>query len=147
MPGLQTAVEDNLHSERGEVDVPGFDQRVQEREAVVVRDIQEVRFEELDHDDAHLFVTATREPGHPTEPVLVAQFLPGHPLHHVQQLLGHETLDRAERLLREHRAQRGCLAGIALAENQLADGLEKRSWRIGQLPLQGIAALHVRQSG
>src|SRR5258705_506234 len=42
-PGDQAATEDYLHREGLQVDVPRFNQRVQERDAVVDRDVEDVR--------------------------------------------------------------------------------------------------------
>src|SRR5256885_5690501 len=43
------------------VDVPGFNQRIQERDAVLSRDVEDVRIEELEHDDPHLLIAAATE--------------------------------------------------------------------------------------
>ena len=47
VPGRQAAVQDDLHRERREVDVPRLDQRIQERDAILGRNVEDIRFQEL----------------------------------------------------------------------------------------------------
>src|SRR5205085_2093714 len=77
--------------------------------------------EELEHDDAHLFIAAATEPSHHAEPVVIFEFVLRHALDHVQQRLGDEAFELAEGL-----PFRGCadvflLLGMTLAQDQLAD--------------------------
>src|SRR5213076_3594942 len=51
LPGDDAAVQDYLQTERRQVDVPGFNQRIQERDAVLRGHVEDVRIEELEHDD------------------------------------------------------------------------------------------------
>src|SRR5512146_1350334 len=52
--GDHSRIQNDVQSERREVDVPGFDQRIQERDAVLRGQVEDVRIEELEHDHAHL---------------------------------------------------------------------------------------------
>src|SRR5438876_11329637 len=45
-----------LQTERRKVDVPGFNQRLQEGDAVLSGHVEDVRIEELDHDDPDLLL-------------------------------------------------------------------------------------------
>src|SRR6266566_780514 len=49
LPWDDAVVQDDLQTERRQVDVPGFDQRIQERDAVLSRHVEDVRIEELEH--------------------------------------------------------------------------------------------------
>src|SRR5207248_10283522 len=48
LPGDDAVVQDNLQTERRQVDVPGFNQRVQERDAILSGHVEDVRIEELE---------------------------------------------------------------------------------------------------
>src|SRR6266699_576347 len=47
LPRDDAVVEDNLQTERRKVDVPGFNQLIQERDAVLSGHVEDVRIEEL----------------------------------------------------------------------------------------------------
>src|SRR6266571_7278540 len=49
LPGDDAVVQDNLQTERRQVDVPGFNQRIQERDAILSGHVEDVRIEELEH--------------------------------------------------------------------------------------------------
>src|SRR5712692_1668845 len=70
-----SGVQYNHQTERREVDIPGFEQRIQERDAVLGGQVEDVRIEELEHDHAHLFMASAAELGHHVEPVVVLQLL------------------------------------------------------------------------
>src|SRR5207302_3831167 len=53
LPWDDAVVQDNLQTKRRQVDVPGFNQRIQERDAVLSGHVEDVRIEELEHDDPH----------------------------------------------------------------------------------------------
>src|SRR6184192_1811543 len=121
LPWDDAVVEDNLQTERREVDVPGFNQRIQERDAVLSGHVEDVRIEELEHDDAHLFIAAATEPSHHPEPVVILELVVRHALDHVQQRLRDEAFELAEGLLFKDRADVFLPLGITLAQDQLAD--------------------------
>src|SRR3989475_11851254 len=102
--GRQAAVQHYLHPERREIDVPRFDQRTEKRDAVFDREVEDIRLQELEHDDSRLLVTSVGESRHETEPVFIVQFLFRHSLDDVQQLLSDEAFQGAEGLLLEHLA-------------------------------------------
>src|SRR5439155_8987136 len=91
LPWDDAVVQDNLQTERREVDVPGFNQRFQERNAVLTGHVEDVRIEELEHDDAHLFIAAATEPSHHPEPVVILELVVRHALDHVEQRLRDEA--------------------------------------------------------
>ena len=66
--------------------------------------MEHIRVEELEDDDAHLLEAATTEVGHHAQPVVILQFLFRHSLERLQHSLGDETLELAEGLLVEDRA-------------------------------------------
>jgi hypothetical protein len=63
--------------------------------------VEDVRIEELEHDDAHLLIASAAELRHHAQPVLVLQFSFGHSLDHAQELSGDQALELAEGLLFE----------------------------------------------
>jgi len=147
VPGRQAAVQDNLHPERREVDVPRFDQGFEKRDAVFDRDVEDIRLQELEHNDSHLLIASVGESRHEAEPVFIVQFLSRHSLDHVQQLLRDEAFEGPKGLPLEHRTGGLLLAGFAFAENQLAYFLKQgRGW-VRQFSLQGVRAQEVRQRG
>src|SRR2546428_3166808 len=56
LPRDDFVVQDDLQTERRQVDVPGLDQRIQERDAVLSGQVEDIRVEKLEHDDPHLFI-------------------------------------------------------------------------------------------
>src|SRR6267154_2435150 len=49
----QSPIQDEFHAEGREIDIPGFDQRLQEGSAVLRRHVENVRFQELQDTDSH----------------------------------------------------------------------------------------------
>ena len=92
-----------------------------------------------------LIVTAIAERRHSSQPSLILELRPGDALHHVQQFLRHEALERAERLLLEDRPHGLLRVRRALAEDQLPHVPEQRRRRVRQLSLQDVLPLAVRQ--
>ena len=107
--------------------------------------VEDVRIEELEHDDAHLLEASAAEVRHHAEPVFVRQFFLGHRLDHVQEPLGDQPLELAEGLLLENRADVAFPVGVTLAEDQLADFPEQGCGLLPQLPLQFLLPLDLRQ--
>src|SRR6266516_2930851 len=56
LPWDDAVVYDHLHTERREVDVPGFNERIQQRDAVLSGHVEDARIEEPEHDDQHLLI-------------------------------------------------------------------------------------------
>src|SRR5688572_4794667 len=48
MPRHHSGVQQDVQGKRGQVDVPGLDQRIQERDAVFTGEMEDVRIEELE---------------------------------------------------------------------------------------------------
>src|SRR4029453_5676 len=84
----------------------------------------------------HLFIHGGGESSDETKPVLIVQFLFRHSLRDVEQLLGDEPLEGAERLLLEHRTHGLRFSWSALAQNQLPHFSEQRRRRVRELSLQ-----------
>src|SRR5690242_851020 len=145
VPSDQSVIEDDFQSKRRQVDVPGFNHRIQERNAVFNGHMEDIRLEELEHEYAHRFVAAAAEFRHPPQPRFVLQFLLGQFLDHVQQLLSDQALEFTEGLPLEHRAYVSFRIGVALAEDQLADFPKQRRGLVPELALQLLLALLVRQ--
>ena len=115
MAKRQSAVQDDFHAEGLEVDVPGFDQRIQERDTVLNRHVEDIRVQELENHYPHLLIASIAELSHQAEPVFTFQFLLGDSLGHVQELLGDEALKLAERLLLKNPAYFSLTVGVAFA--------------------------------
>ena len=145
VPHDESLVQDDFQSERRKVDVPGFNQRIQERDTVLNGHVEDVRIEELEHENAHLFIAPAADLRHRPEPGFVFQFLLGQSLHHVQQLLRDQAFELAEGLLLEHRAYLSFRVGVALAKDQLADRPKQRRGLFPEFSLQLLLPLVVRQ--
>src|SRR3989449_5953382 len=143
--GDQSVVQDDFQSKRGEVDVPGCNQRIQEGDTVFNGYVEDVGIEELENDDAHFLVAAAAELRYRPQPRFVLQFLLGQSLYHVQQLLGDQAFQLSEGLLLEDRAYLSCRVGLAFPADQLANFPKQRRGLVPQLSLQLLLALVVRQ--
>src|SRR5258707_12927925 len=67
LPWDDAVVQDNLQTERRQVDVPGFNQRIQERDAVLSGHVEDVRIRELDHAAPHVPIPPPTTPGNHTD--------------------------------------------------------------------------------
>src|SRR5438552_17860812 len=119
MPGRQVAVQHDLHTEGCEVDVPRFNERIEKRHAVFGGDVEDIRLQELEHDDSHVFITAVGESSDEAELLFVVQFFLRESLDYILVLLGVEAFERTEWLLFEHRANRLSLTAFVFDWNQL----------------------------
>jgi hypothetical protein len=142
--GGHLLIQDDLQPERHQVDVPGRDERIEERGAVLGGNVEEIGIEELEHDDPHRLVAPSAEPGHLEEPVVVVQLFLAHPLHHVEQLLRHQPLELAKWLLLEDRADECGARRSTLAQDQRPYFAEQRGGLVVQLALELELALGIR---
>src|SRR5216117_1388566 len=120
IPRGEAPIQDYVHREAGEIDVPGLNQGVQKGDGVFSRDVEDVGVQKFQHDDAHLLVGAIAEPRHQEEPTLTPELLPRDLLNDVQELLRDEALKLAERLLLEDGSDLLFFGGSALLKNQFA---------------------------
>ena len=97
----------------------GFDQRIEERDGVFDRDVEDVRLQELEHDDPRLLVASAGESSHESKPRLIVQFLLCHALDDVQQLLGDEAFEAPKGSF-SNIARIVALCWVRISENQLA---------------------------
>src|SRR3954469_20850204 len=102
-----TVVQDDVQGKGRQVDAPGFDQRIKERDAMLGGEVEDVGVEELQHDHPGLFVAPVAQLRHHMEPVVILQLLPCHSFDDVEQGLGDQPLQLAERLLFEDDAKVG----------------------------------------
>ena len=124
VPESQPVVEDNLYAKSRKVNVPGLDQRIHERYAVVNGHVEDVRVQKLQNHDPRLFIASLAEPGHHAQPFLTCQLFLRDALRHIQKLLSHEPLEFAERFLLENGPYLPPLLGVAFSKNQLPKILE-----------------------
>ena len=124
LPWGYSVVEGNFHTKGREIDIPGFKQGIQEGCAVLNREAEDIRFQELKRGDPHLLVALVAELSHQAELAFIFQLLFGNSLDHVQKLLGDQAFEFAERLLLENRAHLFFFFGSALPENQLSNFFE-----------------------
>src|SRR6476646_5581728 len=117
----QSAVQDNLHVEGLQINVPGLDQRIQERDAVFNRDVEDIRIEKLQDRYPRLLVTPLAELRYQTEPLFTFQLLFGDSLRYIQKLLGDQALEFPEWLLLENPTYSLPLLRTAFAENQFSE--------------------------
>ena len=123
--GRETRVQRNLHAERFQVDVPGFDERVDVGNAVVDRDVEDVGVEKFENHDTRLMIAALAKAGDRAQPLFAPQFLAGGVFGDIEQFLGDEALQFAEWLLLKNCAYAAGVSRLAFAESQLAEGIEQ----------------------
>src|SRR5882724_4910321 len=147
MPAGEPAVQDDFDAEGLEVNVPALDQRIEEGYAVSDRDTENIRVQEFQNRDPHLFIASLAEPSHQAEPFFTIQFFFGHAFGYIEQLLRDQAFQLSKRLLLKNSSYLLPLAGIALAENQLPEVFEQRAGRVGDLLSQLFPALQTGQLG
>src|SRR5207249_11196514 len=79
MPRRQSSVKHNLHCEVRQVDVPGLDQRIQEVNAVLQRQVEYVGVEKIEDHDPHLLIASSAELSYGAKPLCTFQFLSRYP--------------------------------------------------------------------
>ena len=121
LPWGYSPVQDDFYAKSRQINIPGFNQRIQEGVAILQRHVEDIRIQEVEHDDPHLFIAPVAQSSHQAEPVFALQFLLDNSLGHVQKLLRDQASEFAERLLLENRADFLLLAGCALAEDQISN--------------------------
>src|SRR5438093_10727885 len=102
------------------MDIPRYDQRVQESDATVRSDVEHVRVKEFEDRDAHLLITSTALSSDDPEPVFTVQLFPGQCLDHIAQLLGDEACKLAKRFFLENRAYRTSFLPVTCTATKLA---------------------------
>src|ERR1700722_1892813 len=145
MPRYQPPVQHNLQPKGRQVDIPTFDQRLQKRRTVLLRNAERIRIQKLQDADSQPFVTSPCQTRYRTQPGLVVQFVLRASLHHVQQLLRDQSFHVAERVRLKYRSHLPFLARRTLSENQLANVLEQRHRSCRQSFLQPFVALVLRK--
>src|SRR6266581_994741 len=120
------AIQDDLQTECGEIDVPRYDQGIQKSDATVRGDVEHVRIQEFENRDAHLLITSTALPSHDPEPVFPFQFLSRGCLDYIQQLLGDQPFKLTKRFLLKNRAHMAPFLPFAFFEKQFPDFAEQR---------------------
>jgi hypothetical protein len=140
-------IEDDVQRKRGEVDVPGFDQGIQERVAVVPRQVEDVGIEEVENDDPGFLEASATQLRHLAEPGVVGQFSLGYRGEQVEEPLGNQPLQLAEGLPFEDGTDVGFLIGVDLAKDQLAHFPEEGCPLIAEFLLHFLPALNLRQPG
>src|SRR5213596_2747904 len=110
-------VEDNLQTERRKVDVPGFNQRIQERDAVLSGHVEDVRIEELEHDDPHLLIAAATELSHHPEPVVILE---------LERLVTQTLLDVVKHVAKDELENDYWLRMVAQLSRHVLDHVQQR---------------------
>ena len=118
-----SAIQDDLQGERREINVPRYDQRVEERNTILRGYIEYICVQEFEDSNAHLFIASIAQSSHEAKPGFAPQFFPGQRLDHVQQFLGHQPFKLAEGFFLKNRADLCPLAPFALFNDQLANFL------------------------
>src|SRR2546425_700245 len=108
-----------------EVDIPGFDQRIQKGNAVFNGHIESIRVQELENADSHRFIALAAESRHRAEPGFTVQFVFGDSFDYVQKLLCDQAFEFAEGLLLKNHPDLFFFVRCALAENQLSNFLKQ----------------------
>src|SRR6185295_6357323 len=138
-------VQDDFYPKCRQINVPGFNQRIQEGHAVINRKVEDVCVKEFEHGDPRLLITSLAESSHPAEPLFAVEFLFSNALDDVQQFLSHKAFDFAKGLPLKDGAYEWSFVRLALAENQLSDLLKQWSGWVRQLPLQLLPTLEIRE--
>ena len=121
----KSPVQDDFHAEGREIDIPGFDQGIQEGNAVLDGHVEDIRVEKLEDADPHRLITSAAKSRYRVEPGFIRQLVFRDSLDNVQQLLCDEALEFAEGLLLENHPYLVLFVGRALAENQLSNFFEQ----------------------
>src|SRR3989442_1502220 len=111
------------------MDIPRYDQRVQESDATVRSDVEHVRVKEFEDRDAHLLITSTALSSDDPEPVFTVQLFPGQCLDNIQELLGDQAFKLAKRFFLENRAYRASFLPFTFTEKKLSNLFEQRHRR------------------
>src|SRR5947207_3745199 len=145
MAGRQSPVQYDVHAKSLEVDIPGLDQRIEERHAVRDRDMENIRIQELEDGDPHLFIAALAQASHQAEPLFTVQFLSCDSLGHFQDLLRHQAFQFSEWLLLKDCQNLLPFPWLALAKYQLPKILEQRARRVRNLLFELLPPLQTRE--
>ena len=70
VPRSHSAVQNDLKAESCKVNVPGFNQGIQERDAILIRHIEHVCIQKFENRHPHILVASIGEPAHQAEPAL-----------------------------------------------------------------------------
>lgn len=135
-----------LHGECRQVNVPGFDQGIEQGDAQLRRQVEDIGVEEILHGAADLFETSTGELRQPLEPLFVLRLLLRDSLGHLQESLSHQTLDLPERLGHHDRPHVGGVVRAALAEDQRPELREQGGRRAVQRSLELFLPLQIHQA-
>src|SRR5580658_46371 len=120
-------IHDNFHGESHQVHIPGMDDRIEERDAILIAA------------GAHL----SRQ----IPPILSAQFFPRYVLRNVEKFLRHQPLQLSERLLLKNPADFLLSGGLTVAEDQIPALQEQRPRGSDHSLLQLLLTLQVREPG
>ena len=138
-----SSIQVDLQAKGSEIDVPRYDQWIQESDATLRSDIEHVRVQEFENRDAHLLITSTALPSHDPEPVFPFQFLSGHCLDHIQDLLGNQAFKLTKRFPLNNRAHLTSFIPFAFFEKQFPDFAEQRYRRTLDLLLEFLLPLDI----
>src|SRR5207237_5961415 len=94
-----SAIQDDHQAKRSEIDIPRYDQWIQQSDATFRGYVEHVRVQEFEDGDAHLFIASIAQSSYDPEPVFASQFRPGQRLDYVQALLGNHAFKFGKRFL------------------------------------------------
>lgn len=143
----EPGIEHHIHGERLQIHIPGVNNRIEKRDAILNRDIEDFSLEKFQARHSHLLITAASRLCHQTQPVFTFQLLFGDALHDIQKLLGDQAFQFAEGLFFKNPPHFRFLIRIALPQNQFTAFLEERPRRFGYALLQFLLTLKVGESG
>src|SRR5437870_2585414 len=108
-----SAIQEDVQAEGPKIDVPRYNQRIQERDAAFGRYVKNICIQKFENGDAHLFITSVALPGYCSEPIFASQFLSDHRLYHIQEFLSDQPFQLAERFFLENGTHLGSLRNFA----------------------------------
>lgn len=138
-----SAIQDDLQAKRSEIDVPRYDQWIQESRATFRGYVEHVRVQEFEGRDAHLFIASIAPSSHDSEPVFASQFLPGQRLDDIQELLSDQAFKFAKRFLLKNRAYLDPFPPFTFFEKQLSNFSEQRIRCTLDLLLEFLISLEI----
>src|SRR5690242_3626205 len=141
----QPAVQHDFYAKGFEVDVPRLDQRIEKRDAIFDRYMEDICIQKLENHHPHFLIASLAQPGYQTQPVFTFQFFFGDSLGHIQKLLCDQAFELAEGFFLKDHADLPALGRRTFAEDQFAKFMKQGCRRFGHLFPERFLALNGRQ--
>jgi len=136
-----SGIQGDLQAERRKIDVPRYDQRIEESDAAFRRYVENVCIQEFENGNAHLFITSIALSCYGSERFFAPQFLSHQHLDDLQKRLSNQAFELAKRFLLENGTDLSSLRSLTFLKKQLSNLSEQRQRRSLYLLLEFLAPL------